>query len=275
MAKRTKSFRLFDTNASAIALSIKNVVNTKKISIIKKKLATIGILGLFSIVIVKADNITATAAIIRIGLIISSLSVQFIQQYRSFQYGYLCFGIGNFMIHHHFNRLFKRYSLNIQKFILIKLLGMVTVNFTEIQMNDLSTVTRTWIQFSQRHVFSSYSTRFFQKLTLSVFKRILTLFQLACRQLQNHFLIRISELSDKQQFVIIRKCRYANAARMLYNFPHRFRTVFKFNCIMFDMNNLAIKCEQIFRTVSEAPAKAPQVQSGGYASAASFAAIPV
>ena len=73
----------------------------------------------------------------------------------------------------------------------------------KIQADDLAAVTGRGVKFADIFEFARRAATLLAELTLCRLIRILVLFQIACRDLKNRFLIRRAELPHQQHFLFV------------------------------------------------------------------------
>ena len=81
-----------------------------------------------------------------------------------------------------------------------------------------------------------HGSRLLAQLALARFKRILAVFELARRQFEQDFGIRIAELSHKHQFVVIRQRGDRHSAGMLHNLAQSLLAVGQFGGVGADID---------------------------------------
>ena len=86
-------------------------------------------------------------------------------------------------------------------------------------MDDLPAVAGGGIQLAQVDVFLGGGAGFLLQLPLARRQRLLAVFQLACRQLQQHLAVGIAVLAHKQQLLPVGQGGDAHPAGMLHHLP--------------------------------------------------------
>ena len=78
--------------------------------------------------------------------------------------------------------------------------------------DDLAAVARRGIEIPERNIVFAGGAGLLHLLALHGLEGILPFFELSCRQLEQHLLIRVAELPDEQQLVLFGQRRDAHAA---------------------------------------------------------------